>query len=108
MRRGWFSSVRGRFSSDQLRSGREAALAGLIGVVWRGIRRLRPLSGGGEDEHPLDVPGHGHEAPLAARLFQSAHRKLTESGHGFDDAEHRLRGLFAQSVEIAAFRRLQL
>jgi hypothetical protein len=37
-------------------------------------------------EHSLDVPGHGHEAPLAARLLQSAHRKLTESEHGFDDA----------------------
>ena len=28
-------------------------------------------------EHSLDVPGHGHQAPLAARPFQSAHRKLT-------------------------------
>src|SRR5208283_6129264 len=75
--------------------------------VWVAFRRTAPASGGSEDEHSLDVPGHGHEAPLAARLCQSAHRELTEAEHRFDDAEHRLRGLLAQSVEIAAFRRLQ-
>ncbi len=41
--------------------------------------RPRPLSSGGiEGEHPLHVPGHGHEAPPAAHLGEPAERKLTE------------------------------
>src|SRR5665648_787848 len=48
-----------------------------------------------EGEYALYVPGHGHEAPLAAHFFEPAHRKLTESEHRFDDAEHRLWSLFA-------------
>ena len=31
-----------------------------------------PSIGGGEGEHSLHVPGHGHEAPLAAHFFQPA------------------------------------
>ncbi len=61
-----------------------------------------PSIGGGEGEHPLQIPGHGHEAPLAAHVFEPAQGKLTESERGFDDAEHRLRGLFAQGVERSA------
>ena len=49
--------------------------------------------------HPLDVPGHGDEAPLAADAIEPAQQELAESHHRFDDAEHRLRGLLAQSVE---------
>ena len=33
-------------------------------------------SGGGEGEYALYVPGHGHEAPLAARLVEPAHRNV--------------------------------
>ena len=62
-------------------------------------------SGGGEGEHPLHVPRHGHEAPLAAHPVQPAERKLAEPERRFDDAEHRLRSVFALGVEAAAFRR---
>src|SRR5664279_2160381 len=54
-------------------------------------------------EHSLQVPRHRHEAPLAAHVFEPSQRKLTESEHGFDDAEHRFRSLFAQGVERSAF-----
>ena len=60
-----------------------------LGMAWREVligfmmshRRLRPDLGAGEailasdrsaeGEHPLDVPGHGHEAPLATHVFQA-------------------------------------
>src|SRR5271169_975067 len=32
----------------------------------------RPLSGGGEDEHSLQVPRHGHQTPFAAHFLQPA------------------------------------
>ena len=54
--------------------------------------------------HPLDVPGHGDEAPLAADAIEPAQQELAESHHRFDDAEHRLRGLLAQTVELFALR----
>src|SRR5450830_1699097 len=62
---------------------------------------------GAEGEHPLDVPCHGHEAPLAAHLVEPAQQELAESEYRFDDAEHRFRGLFAQSIELPAFWRFQ-
>ena len=54
--------------------------------------------------HPLDVPGHGDEAPLAADAIEPAQQELAESNHRFDDAEHRLWGLLAQTVELFALR----
>ena len=54
--------------------------------------------------HPLDVPGHGDEAPLAADAIEAAQQELAESHYRFDDAEHRLRGLLAQTVELFALR----
>jgi hypothetical protein len=63
-------------------------------------------SGGGEDEHPPQVPHHGHEAPLDAHFVETAQRKLAESERRLDDAQHRLRRLLAQSLEVAAFGRL--
>src|SRR5271165_4564877 len=69
--------------------------------------RTSALSGGDEDEHPLDVPGHGDEAPFAARAIEAAQGKLTESQRRFDDPEHRLRDLLAQRVKRPACRRLQ-
>ncbi len=42
-----------------------------------------------------------------SRPFPVARRKLTESEHGFDDAENRLRPLFARGVEIASLLRLR-
>src|SRR3954471_19984546 len=65
------------------------------------------LSGGVEDEHSLHIPRHGHKAPLATHFVEAAHRKLTESERRFDDAEHRFRGLLAQSIERPAFWHLQ-
>ena len=43
-------------------------LLGLRGAP--GVPRLS--SGGGEDEHSLQIPRHGHEAPLAAHFIESA------------------------------------
>ena len=40
-------------------------------------------------------------------LFEAAHRELPEAHHRFDDAEHWLRGLLTQRVEILAFGRFQ-
>ena len=57
--------------------------------------------------HPLDVPGHGDEAPLAADAIEPAQQELAESHHRFDDAEHRLWGLLAQTVELFGVRRRQ-
>jgi len=39
---------------------------------WSVCRALSGRSGGAEREHPLDVPGHGHQAPLAAHLVEAA------------------------------------
>src|SRR5208337_229315 len=58
-------------------------------------------------EYPLDVPGHGDEAPFAARAREAAQRKLTETQRRFDDPEHRLRHLLAQRVKRPACRRRQ-
>ena len=32
--------------------------------------------GRSEGEHPLQIPGHGHEAPFAAHVFEPAQREL--------------------------------
>ena len=60
-----------------------------------------------QHEHPLQVPGHNHEIPLAFDFVQPAQQKLTESEHGLDNAEHRLGSVFAQGVKFLAFGRLQ-
>src|SRR5665811_996504 len=62
---------------------------------------------GTKDKHPLDVPGHGHKSPFAANPVDPTQQELPEAHHGFDDPEHRLRDLLAQSVEVTALRRLQ-
>ncbi len=56
----------------------------------------------GEGEHPFDVPSHGDQAPFASDLFEAAEQELAEAHDRFDDAEHRLRGLLAQGVELLA------
>src|ERR1700686_5064818 len=70
-------------------------LSSLRLAVWAASDRTWSSSGGVEDEHPLHIPRHGQKAPLATHFFESAHRKLTESEHGFDDAEHWFRGLMS-------------
>src|SRR5665811_1515600 len=73
-----------------------------------GSRDPRPAgSGGAEGEHPLDVPCHGHEAPLATQIVEPAQQELAESKDRFDDAEHWFRDLFAQRIELPAFWRFQ-
>ncbi len=52
--------------------------------------------------HALDVPGQGHEVPLALRLVQPAHAHLTPAHDVLDDAEHGLDGLLAQFVQRPA------
>ena len=64
------------------------------------------FSGGAEGEHPLDVPSHGHQAPLAAHVVEPTQQKLAESERRFDDAEYRFRSLFAQGIELPAVWRL--
>src|SRR5260370_2311136 len=71
-------------------------------------RDPRPAgSGGAEGEHPLDVPCHGHEAPLATHLVEPAQQELAESEDRFDDAGHWFRDLFTQRIELPAFWRFQ-
>jgi hypothetical protein len=55
---------------------------------------------GGED--PLHVPGHGHEAPLAADLVEPAPPELAQAENRFEDAEPRLRGVLSPSIELLA------
>ncbi len=54
-------------------------------------------------KHPLRVPRHGHEAPLAAGCVEPAQQELPEPQHRLDGAEHRLRRVLALGVEGAAF-----
>src|SRR5277367_3421370 len=60
-----------------------------------------------ENEDPLHVPGHGHQAPLAANLVEPAQQELSKAQNRFDDAEDRLRGVLAPAVEFFAFGRGQ-
>src|SRR5208283_966593 len=74
----------------------------LVDVRWL------PLSlPGTEGEDPLDVPGHGHQAPLAADLVEPAQQELPKAQNRLDDAEHRLWGVLALAVEFFAFGRGQ-
>src|SRR5271169_313122 len=74
----------------------------LVDVRWL------PLSlPGTEGEDPLDVPGHGHQAPLAADLVEPAQQELPKAQNRLDDAEHRLWGVLALAVELLAFGRGQ-
>src|SRR5665213_1207311 len=75
----------------------------LVGLAVFGGASL----GCGESKHPLHVPGHGDEGPFAPDVVEPAQQKLPETENRFDDAEHRLRGVFAQGVKLFAFRRLQ-
>src|ERR1700686_725716 len=67
----------------------------------------RKRSAEAERVHPLDVPSHGDEAPLAADTIEPAQQKLTESHHRFDDAEPRLGRLLAQTIEFLSLRGAQ-
>jgi hypothetical protein len=58
-------------------------------------KALCPLCGGAKGEHPLQVPRHGHKAPLAPDAVQPAQQELPEAQHRLDDAEYRLRDLLA-------------
>src|ERR1700681_1477910 len=73
-------------------------------TAGRDPSEYRKGSAEAERMHPLDVPAHGDEAPLAADAIEPAQQELAESHHRFDDAEHRLRGLLAQTVELLALR----
>ena len=58
------------------------------------------VSTGRQRKHPLDVPGHGDEVPLATDVVEPAQQELAESHHRFDDAEYRFRGLLAQTIKL--------
>src|SRR6516225_2595598 len=88
-------------------SGQPRALATTSGqVMVDSIDGSTPLPGA-EDEDPLYIPGHGHQAPLAANLVEPAQQELSEDQDRLDDAEYRLRAVFAPSVEFLAFGRRQ-
>src|ERR1700687_181893 len=65
-------------------------LAEGLWIPGRDPSEYRKRSAEAERMHPLDVPGHGDEAPLAADAIEPAQQELAESHHRFDDAEHRL------------------
>ena len=48
------------------------AIRGRLPVGFRTRKGLPSLLGRAKGKQPLHVPRHGHEAPLAARLIQSA------------------------------------
>src|SRR6516225_7803692 len=58
-------------------------------VMVDSIDGSTPLPGA-EDEDPLYIPGHGHQAPLAANLIEPAQQELSEAQDRLDDAEYRL------------------
>ncbi len=64
-------------------------------------------SGLAEGEHPLHVPGQGHQVPLAFHLFEAAQVELSETHDRLDDAEHRFRGLLAQGIGLPTLGRGQ-
>ena len=43
-----------------------------------GASPFRGSGSGCEDEHPLHVPGHGHEVPLAANVVDPTQQELAE------------------------------
>src|SRR5215212_10586172 len=68
---------------------------------------LCPASGGAEGEHPLQIPRHGHKAPLAADRLQTPQQELPEAPPRLDDAEYWFWNLLAQCIQCLAVRRLQ-
>jgi len=75
--------------------------SGRVGQAGFGMTgRLASSSGAAQDEDPLEVPRHGHGAPLAPYLSEAAQEELAESEHGFDDAEHRFRHLLAKRLKL--------
>ena len=115
VRPGLFEAAGGQFEKDcrlaacrtevcQVRPGRGGGAAFMgsgLGSGPVGLRRwAAPWSGGGEDEHPPHVPGQGDQVPLAFGLGEAAQGELAKAHHRFDDAEHRLRRLLAQGVEL--------
>jgi hypothetical protein len=55
------------FNSDRL----------AVPLPWYGLKTPFALpSGGAKDEHPLQIPSHGHKAPLAADTVDPAQQKL--------------------------------
>ena len=59
------------------------------------------VSGGLHREHSLDVPAQGHQVPLAFNVFEASQHCLPIAHHRFNDAEHRLRSLLAQGVNLS-------
>jgi len=58
--------------------------------------------------HAFQIPRQASQGPLAFHLLQAAQQELAESHDRFDDAEHRLHGLFAQGVPLPARLGLEL
>src|SRR5208282_5945622 len=103
LRKAWSARPSGVFSLWAI-AWTGVGCSGAAGVGAKRTLSLYPRTAG---DRQLQIPSHGHESPLAAHFFEPTQGKLTESEHGFDDAEHGFRRLFAQGVERAAFRRLQ-
>jgi len=66
-------------------------------------RRAFDFAAGWRDQgaHPLQVSGHGHQAPLD--LDRSSQQEPAQAHYRFDDAEDRFRGLLVQAAKPLAF-----
>ena len=65
-------------------------MRGDISWIFRRLLRwplLEARSAIAQSVHPLDVEGHGDQAPLAFDLCEAAQQELSKSDHRFDDAE---------------------
>jgi hypothetical protein len=51
-------------------------------------------------EHPLQIPTHRHQSPLALDVAQSSQEKLSESQRRFDDAKDRFGRLLVQGIKL--------
>jgi hypothetical protein len=70
-----------------------------IFALWLGLphtkRTACPSLLGAKDEHPFDVPGHGHKSPFTANPVDPTQHELPEAHHGFDNPEYWFWDLFA-------------
>jgi len=89
---------------DRAQSALFASYRACVLAVWLHLTGLGPSSGGLRTNIRFIFHAMVTKAPLATHFFESAQRKLTESEHGFDDAEHWFRVCLRQGIERPAFR----
>src|SRR3954453_3104227 len=92
--------LRGEGGLSTVRFAQWRAFLSHSGLQLRPSPMIPASWGRDQGKHPLQVPGHGHEVPLAPDLIEPAQQELAESQHGFDNAEHRFRNVLALGVEL--------